>query len=101
MSDFITDSILEDSVIPDLPWLYQAHERQIQERQQDFAQLRPNFVWLPEDTIKHTFACTTQYARMPMNTVLKKHYKSPFPALNVHRREDLLLLTLCTRIPQL
>ena len=23
-----------------------------------------------------------------MSTVLKKHYKSPFPALNVHRREE-------------
>ena len=87
---FITDSILEDSIIPDLPWLYQAHEHQIQERQQDFAQFRPNFAWLPEDTIKRTFACTTQYARMPMSTVLKKHYKSPFPALNVHRREEAL-----------
>jgi hypothetical protein len=27
---------------------------------------------------------------MPMSTVLKKHYKSPFPALNVHRREEAL-----------
>ena len=27
-------------------------------------------------------------ARMPMSTHLKKHYKSPFPALNVHRRNE-------------
>jgi hypothetical protein len=27
---------------------------------------------------------------MPMSTVLKRHYKSPFPALNVHRREEAL-----------
>jgi hypothetical protein len=25
-----------------------------------------------------------------MSTVLKKHYKLPFPALNVHRREEAL-----------
>ena len=25
-----------------------------------------------------------------MSTVLKKHYKSPFPALNVHRRDEAL-----------
>jgi hypothetical protein len=87
---FITDSILDNHIIPDLPWLYRAHEHQIIENQQDFAQLRPNFAWLPENVVKETFKNTTQYARMPMSTVLKKHYKSPFPALNVHRREEAL-----------
>jgi len=42
------------------------------------------FGWLPEDIIKSTFEVTTQYARLPMSTLLKKHYKSPFPALNIH-----------------
>jgi hypothetical protein len=87
---FITDSILDDYIIPNLPWLYQAHEHQIIEKQQDFAQLRPNFAWLPENVVNQTFKNTTQYARMPMSTVLKKHFKSPFPALNVHRREESL-----------
>jgi hypothetical protein len=32
-------------------------------------------------------AVTTQYARMPMSTVLKKRYKPPNPALNVHHRD--------------
>jgi hypothetical protein len=68
--------------------IYQAHEHQIIENQQDFAQLGPNFAWLPENVVEETFKNTTQYARMP--TVLKKHYKSPFPALNVHRREEAL-----------
>jgi hypothetical protein len=85
--DLFTDSILDNHIIQDLPWLYQTHEHQIIENQQDFAPLRPNFAWLPENAVKHTFKNTTQYARMPMSTVLKKHYKSPFPALNVHRRE--------------
>jgi hypothetical protein len=89
----IIDSILENHIIPDLPWLYQAHEHQIIENQQDFAQLRPNFAWLPENVVKETFKNTTQYARMPMSKVLKKHYKSPFPALNVHRREEASLAT--------
>jgi hypothetical protein len=39
-------------------------------------------------TIKKTFEQTTQYARMPHGTILKKHYKSPFPALNVQRRDE-------------
>jgi hypothetical protein len=88
---FITDSIFHNSpLIPDLPWLYQAHEHQIIENQQDFAQLRPNFAWLPENVVKETFKNTTQYARMSMSTVLKKHYNSPFPTLNVHCREEAL-----------
>jgi hypothetical protein len=87
---FITYSILDNRIIPDLPWLYQAHEHQIIKNQQDFAKLRPNFAWLPENVVKELFKNTTQYARMPMSTVLKKHYKSPFPTLNVHRHEEAL-----------
>jgi hypothetical protein len=39
---------------------------------------------LPIDAIKKTFKRTTQLTRMPMSTILKKWYKSPNPALNVH-----------------
>jgi hypothetical protein len=42
----------------------------------DYETLRPFFGWLPVDTIKRTFDVTTQYARMPMSSVLKKRYKS-------------------------
>jgi hypothetical protein len=49
-----------------------------------YGQLRPRLGWLPVDAIKKTFECTTQLARMPMSTILKKRYKSPNPALNVH-----------------
>jgi hypothetical protein len=45
----------------------------------DYKKFRPLFGWLPTATIKHTFEITTQYARMPMSTVLKKRYKSPQP----------------------
>jgi hypothetical protein len=46
------------------------------------------FGWMNTKTIKKTFEQTTQYARMPHGTILKKHYKSPFPALNVQRRDE-------------
>ena len=49
----------------------------------DYGQLRPRLGWLSIDTIKKTFERTTQLARMPMSTILKKRYKSPNPALNV------------------
>jgi hypothetical protein len=54
----------------------------------DYGQLRPHLGWLPIDAIKKTFERTTQLARMPMSTILKKRYKSPNPALNVHPRDE-------------
>jgi hypothetical protein len=50
----------------------------------DYRQLRPRLSWLPVDAIKKTFKHTSQLACMPMSTILKKRYKSPNPALNVH-----------------
>ena len=54
----------------------------------DYGSLRPFFGWLPTDIIKRTFNCTTQYACTPMSTILKKHYKSPYPAFNVRRHDE-------------
>jgi hypothetical protein len=54
----------------------------------DYGQLRPRLGWLPVDAIKKTFKRTTQLARMPMSTILKKRYKSPNPALNVCPRDE-------------
>jgi len=52
-------------------------------KEQDYKALRPLFGWLSTDIIKRTFEATTQYARIPTSTILKKHFKSPNPALNV------------------
>jgi hypothetical protein len=54
----------------------------------DYDALHPRFAWLPTDIIKKTFDVTTQYARMPLNTVLRKCFKSPNPAVNVRRRDE-------------
>jgi hypothetical protein len=54
----------------------------------DYGQLRPRLGWLPVDAIKKTLERTTQLARMPMSTILKKRYKSPNPALNMHPRDE-------------
>jgi hypothetical protein len=53
------------------------------EAPRDYDALRPRFAWLPTDIIKKTFEVTTQYARMLLNTVLRKCFKSPNPAVNV------------------
>ncbi len=44
----------------------------------DYDKFCPLFGWMNTKTIKKTFEQTTQYARMPNGTILKKHYKSPF-----------------------
>jgi hypothetical protein len=54
----------------------------------DYGQLRPRLGWLSIDAIKKTFEHTTQLARMPMSTILKKCYKSLNPALNVRPRDE-------------
>jgi hypothetical protein len=54
----------------------------------DYEKLRPLFGWMNAKTVKKTFENTTQHARMPHATILKKHYKSPYPALNVRRRDE-------------
>ncbi len=43
----------------------------------------PHFAWLNGDIIWKTFEVTTQFARMPLNTVLCKWFKAPNPATNV------------------
>ncbi len=54
----------------------------------NFELLRPLFGWMSIHTIAETFKRTTQYGRIPNSTILKKHYKSPNPALNVQRRDE-------------
>jgi hypothetical protein len=55
----------------------------VSETPRDYDALRPRFAWLPTNIIKKTFKVTTQYARMPLNTILRKQFKSPNPAVNV------------------
>jgi hypothetical protein len=62
--------------------------RKILETPRDYDALRPRFAWLPTDIIKKTFEVTTQYGWMPLNTVLRKCFKSPNPVVNVQRCDE-------------
>ena len=64
------------------------HLKHLKSRKPDYKSLRPFFGWLNPELIQKTFEHTTQYARIPMGTLLKNAYKSPNPALNVHRRPE-------------
>ncbi len=54
----------------------------------DYEKYESNFLFVPKNLIKKTFENTTQFARMPMSDTLKKAYRSPFPACNIHRRNE-------------
>ena len=62
--------------------------RTMKHKPPDYSQLRPFFGWMSEDIIKQTFQYTTQYARLPHGTLLKRAFKSSNPALNVLRRNE-------------
>jgi hypothetical protein len=58
------------------------------EAPRDYYALHPRFAWLPTNIIKKTFEVTTQYAWMPLNTILCKHFKSPNPVVNIQRCDE-------------
>ena len=64
--------------------------RVTKQRPLDWEKLRKYFAWLPKGVVEKTFKATTQLARIPMSTHLQRHYRSPFPALNVQRRNEAL-----------
>ena len=65
-----------------------ATPKMIHKKDPDYAQLRPFFGWLSTDVVQKTFQNSTQYARLPSGTTLKRAFKSPNPALNVTRRNE-------------
>ena len=65
-----------------------ANEHKVTPKEKDYGLLRRFFGWASTDAIKRTFECTTQMGRLSSAVHLKKHYRSPNPALNVHRRNE-------------
>src|SRR5687768_3611797 len=84
----MTDPVVENAVLTDLPNLLQLYSQEIKPRKVNVERYQPKLAWLPLDIIQRTFESTTQFYRTPMSTHLKKRYKSPFPACNVIRRDE-------------
>jgi len=78
-----------DDAIDTLNVQIAAHGHLTQVKEPNYEALRPCFAWAPLDVIKKTFfAVTTQYARNVYCLPFRKHFKSHFPALNVHRHQE-------------
>jgi hypothetical protein len=85
--DLIDDLI--DEVHPKLVSdIYGTNGTEVTPVKPNFEILRPLFEWAPADTIKQTFAVTTQFARGRVSDTLKQHWHSLFPACNVKRRSE-------------
>ena len=66
-----------------------SHATVVQHKSRDYESLRPFFLHQSIDVIKRTFQATTQFARTNIGSLqLKKTFKIPFPACNVHRRNE-------------
>ena len=85
-------SLNHDNTVPDdPPMVFKNISPHTAKSEPDLESLRQFFAFLPADVVDRTLKQTTQYARVPMSDVMKRFYKSPYPALNVARRnEDLL-----------
>ena len=81
-----TQVVLVDGEFPTGSPLQQP--RVVSDAEPDYDKLVPFFAYQPVEAIKHTWLNSTQLARVPMSTHLKRHFKSPFPAHNVHRRNE-------------
>ena len=82
------DSIMDNSILNDTTSIFQAYEHVVKPRAIDYQRFHSKFAFLPADIIKHTFENTTQFYRSTGSFTQKKHYKSPFPAANVMRRNE-------------
>lgn len=65
------------------------NERVIKPSSRDYSKYTKYFLDTTPDIVKHTFRATTQYARSGWITgAITQTHKSPFPALNVFRRNE-------------
>ena len=83
-----SNDIMESTIFTDLPSVFKAYEHSVKPRAIDYQRFQSKFAFLPTDVIKHTFDSTTQFYRSTGKSIDKKHFKSPFPAANVLRRNE-------------
>jgi hypothetical protein len=57
--------------------------------QKKYEDIRPYFLYMPKEVIERTLECTTQFFKTYVSgPLVRKTYRSPFPALNVMRRPE-------------
>jgi hypothetical protein len=64
-------------------WQEHHGAQQVKDDPRDYEALHPHFAWLNSDIIQKMFKVTTQFAQLPLKTVLHKCFKAPNPATKV------------------
>jgi len=82
--------IVEEVIIKDIPSMYFLYKHLIQPRAVDYQKYSHHFIFVPPEVIKQTFEGTTQFYRVSPNPSMKKTFRTPFPACNVHRRAEVV-----------
>jgi len=67
---------------------YQHFSHQVHPQKPNYAALSPYLGYISSSLVEQTFKVTSQYGKTTTSTLLKRHFKSPFPALNVLRRNE-------------
>ena len=67
---------------------HQPEARHVKPGERDWETLQHFFSWASIDLVEKTFQVTTQMGRLSNATHLKKHYRSPNPALNVRHHQE-------------
>jgi hypothetical protein len=80
-SDFVPRSTAIDNILS-------SNQHDMTRNSHNYEALRPCLGWVSADTVQKTIMATTQFAREVYNAPMRKHFKSRFPALNVHRRNE-------------
>jgi len=102
--DFLSSSYPPASDNPSMefiPTIFESHAHEIKQHAPDYIALCPMFGWLPLDIIQQKLLRSppSMHGQLPMSTLLKKQYKSSFPALNVHIQDELVALTIYSVTP--
>ena len=80
--------------------IYVVSETYVRSNPPDYEGLQPMLGWCNLETIKRTFAATTQYGKLVVHWPMRKHYKSRNPVLNIARRsEDVASDTIVANTP--
>ena len=86
IDDFLSEDMSD--IVESVEVHYVLQQMQYTEKDPDYDQLRPQFLWAPADVIKKTWEIATRWGRSIEQIPFQKHFKSLFPAFNIPRRRE-------------
>ena len=85
---FDTETFKEENLDDEMGSFLSCNNFSTKRKEPECVFLQPLFNWPHINLIKNNFQLSTQHARTPAASLLKKTYLSPFPDFNVKRRSE-------------